>query len=436
MFQKKRKEGTIEGSFHLRVWEALKLSAFSLILPVCFYLSIFDEPLFNKTVIMIGFAVFCIYVFSWRKPEGTVSYVDRFVILMVVAACLTTLRASDLMADQQGIAYTHIEELQRLLSAAFLSTYLYHRQKKAFRIGMYAVSWMIWVSAVYQLVHYIPVFQSLGPMDSVSAMEQHLQAVRGCSVYRNPIPCATCFVIGFALPLVKWRQVRWTKWLDIALKVVYLPAVLITYARSGWVGFAVLAACLAFAAVKLKNGKIGKWWFLILAVPAATACLLYILTVVHGKRLAGSVGRVKYWIYTLTVFFPARPLVSKLFGNGFYTSIIMDQTPVAMPGFPANDNAFVTIFYEQGILGFAAVMSLLWRAVKSVWRVDQDWAYGAALIGACATACFYEMHFWAQAGFLAAVLTGVFWGRRCGGSGTMVPFSSRFRPAGGPSAPL
>ena len=94
----------------------------------------------------MGFAVLCIYVFSWRKPEAPVSYVDRFVILMVVATCLTTLRALDLMADQQAIAYTHIEELQRLLAAAFLSTYLYHRQKEAFRIGMYVVSWMIWVS--------------------------------------------------------------------------------------------------------------------------------------------------------------------------------------------------------------------------------------------------------------------------------------------------
>ena len=91
----------------------------------------------------------------------------------------------------------------------------------------------------------------------------------------------------------------------------------------------------------------------------------------------------------------------------------MDQTPVAMPGFPANDNAFVTIFYKQGILGFAAVICLLGRAVRSIWHADKDWMYGAALIGACATACFYEMHFWAQAGFLAAALISVFWGRRC-----------------------
>ena len=122
-------------------------------------------------------------------------------------------------------------------------------------------------------------------------------------------------------------------------------------------------------------------------------------------------GRLRYWRYALTVMFPERPLVSKLFGNGFYTSIVMDQTPVAQPGYPAIDNGFITIFYEQGIMGFIAVMLLLLRAVKSVWKVDEDRWYAIALIGGAVTGIFYEIHFWSQIGFLMAVLIAVFFGR-------------------------
>lgn len=392
-----------------KVFRVLIIALYAAILPICFYLSIFNEPEYNKIVIILGFWVFCIYLFTRESKSDSLSMTDRFIVAVIVASLLTTLRASDLMADQQGIAYTHIEELQRILSAAFIGTFLYHRQRKSFRISMQIISWMIWITAIYQLYVLFPILKNLGTFDSFSAFENYMSVNRFVhgSVYRNPIPCATVFVIGCALPLVQ----KW-KWLNLLLKIVYIPAILGTYARSGWVGAAVLIALMLVETVKIKNKKIGKWWLLILAVPVGMAVFLFVLTVVFGKRITGSVGRVKYWIYALTVMFPARPLVSKLFGNGFYTSIVMDQTPVAMPGFPAMDNMFVTIIYEQGLFGILAVLCLIWRAVRSVWDMDQERRYAMALICACVTGCFYEMHYWAQAGFLAAVLFGVFFGRR------------------------
>lgn len=391
-------------------WKVFTLCAFSLILPVCFYLSIFDEPLFNKTIIMIGFAVFCIYVFGWRKPTTPVSYVDRFVILMVVAACLTTLRASDLMADQ-GVAYTHIEELQRLLIAAFLGTYLYHKQKRAFEIGMRIVSWMIWISAVYQAYLYIPILTNKQAVYSLKSLEETMSSARYycVSVYRNPIPCATIFVIGCALPLV-----RRYLWMDVLLKVIYIPGIIMTYARSGWIGMAVLVMGFLFEWTRMRDGKIGKWWIIIiLLIPIITVFSIMYLTVIVGRRAGdSSVGRLKYWSYALTVMYPARPLISKIFGNGFYTSTVMHLTPVVMDNQPAIDNAFITILYEQGLFGLLAVFGMLLRAVRSIWNSNETKHYALALISACATAFFYELHFWAQAGFLAAVLMGVFWGKR------------------------
>ena len=154
---------------------------------------------------------------------------------------------------------------------------------------------------------------------------------------------------------------------------------------------------------------------MIIGVLAVAAVLLYIWIFrldSRGNAIGGMQnGRIRYWIYALTVMFPERPLVSKLFGNGFYTSIVMDQTPVAMPGFPALDNGFVTLFYEQGIMGFAAVMLMFLRAFKSLWKVDSDRWYAIALIGGAVTGFFYEIQYWSQIGFLMAVLIAVLFGK-------------------------
>jgi len=121
-----------------RIWFVLCAG----VLPVCFLFSIFDEVRFNKIVIMAAFAVFCIWLFGWKehKSIGRLSLTDRFVVTMGIASILTTLRASDLMADFQGVAYTHIEELQRLFAAAVIACFVYHFHRKAFRAGMAVIS--------------------------------------------------------------------------------------------------------------------------------------------------------------------------------------------------------------------------------------------------------------------------------------------------------
>ena len=394
------------------IWFALC----SAVLPICFLLSVFDEVHFNKIVIMTAFAVLCIWIFGKREHKmiGKLSITDRFVIAMVLAIFLTTLRASDLMADYQAVAYTHIEELQRLFAAAVIACFVYQYQKKAFRVGMLGISWIIWGTAVYQLYQTVPQLVAVGD-GSISTLQSNLLSMKssllGCSVYRHPIPCATAFVIGIALPLVwKW----W--WLDLILKLIYIPSLIIAYARSGWIGSAVVLLLTAFEMVHRRHPKIGKMWILIIAVPAGVIVLLYLWIFRFDIRADGiggmQNGRLRYWRYVLTVMFPERPLISKLFGNGFYTSIVMDQTPVVQPGFPAIDNGFITLLYEQGILGFAAVMCLLVRAFCSVWRSDEDKKIAVALIGAAVTGVFYEIQFWSHIGFLITVMIAVFFGRK------------------------
>ena len=90
-----------------RIWFVLCAG----VLPVCFLFSIFDEVRFNKIVIMAAFAVFCIWLFGWKehKSIGRLSLTDRFVVTMGIASILTTLRASDLMADFQGLEALVVE---------------------------------------------------------------------------------------------------------------------------------------------------------------------------------------------------------------------------------------------------------------------------------------------------------------------------------------
>ena len=385
------------------------------ILPVCFWFSIFDEVLYNKLVVMAGFAFFCIWLFLRNEHRKIfhLSLIDRFVIAMSLAVFLTTLRALDRMADYQTVAYTHIEELERLFAAAAIACFVYQYHRKAFQAGMQIISWIIWGTAIHELIVYLPKLSEAGYL-TPSAIEEGLRFFHyeniNFSVYRHPIPCATAFVIGLALPLVR----RW-RWLDLLLKLVYIPAIIIPYARSGWIGAAAVLLLVAFELIHKRYPKLGKWWIVILAVPAAAALFLY-LWIFHFDSRGSSIGgmqngRLQYWRYALTVLFPNTTITSKLFGNGFYTSIVMDQTPVAMPGFPAIDNGFITLFYEQGILGFAAVICLFIRACQSVWKIDQDRWYAIALIGAAVTGLFYEIQFWAQIGFLMAVLLSVFFGK-------------------------
>ena len=226
-----------------RIWFVLCAG----VLPVCFLFSIFDEVRFNKIVIMAAFAVFCIWLFGWKehKSIGRLSLTDRFVVTMGIASILTTLRASDLMADFQGVAYTHIEELQRLFAAAVIACFVYHFHRKAFRAGMAVISWISWGTAVYQL--YESRFFSMEEMCFTAL------SVVVCSVYRHPIPCASAFVIGIAIPMV-WKH--W--WLNLLLKLVYIPAILITYSRSGWIGTAVVMLLILFIIVHQRYLRMGS----------------------------------------------------------------------------------------------------------------------------------------------------------------------------------
>ena len=275
------------------------------------------------------------------------------------------------------------------------------------------ISWIIWGTAIYQLIFCVPMLieTSDGTIATLEVSVHNLNTqYLNYSVYGHHIPCATAFVIGLALPMVR----RWW-WLDMILKLVYVPAVLITYARSGWIGFVAVLLLLVFEMVHKRYPKLGKKWVFIIVVPLFAAAFLY-FWIFHldsrGDYIGGmNNGRLRYWNYALTVMFPERPLVSKLFGNGFYTSIVMDQTPVPQPGFPAIDNGFITLLYEQGILGFSAVICLFFRAFRSVWAIDENRYYAIALIGAAVTGLFYEIQFWAQIGFLMAVMLAVFFGR-------------------------
>ncbi len=407
----------LKGKGHTPNWLRCAWFVFcAAVMPVCFLLSIFKPVTFNSVVIMLSFVFFCVWLFAGKDHSDflNISFVDRFIIAVVAASFLTTLRASDMMADFQGVAYTHIEELQRLIAAAVIAVYIYHYSKKAFYIGLLSISWIIWMTAVYQLYVYVPQLVNAG-VNSIASLEANLHTLHYqylvCSVYGHPIPCATAFVIGAALPLV-WNH----PWADLLLKLIYLPALYISYSRSGWIGFAAVLVLFAFGLFRKRHKVTGKWWIVIIAVPVLCVFLLY-LWVFHLDGRAEMIGgtnngRLRYWHYLLTVMIPERPLISKLFGNGFYTAIVMDQTPVAMPGFPAVDNGFLTLLYEEGIFGMIALVCLLWRAVCSVWNNDNKRCYAIALIGAAITGVFYEIQYWTTISFLLIILFAVFFGRK------------------------
>ena len=379
------------------------------VLPICFLLAVFYETLFNQAMIALGFVFFCVVLFSasWRFETGLF---DKFIIAAVAASFITTLRAADIFADA-GAAYTHIEELQRIISAFMIASVLYHRQRRAFDRSMTIISWEIWLTMIYELVRHAQQLLQAEGIVSFSTFEKFLIHLRNLklyatiSFYRHPIPAMTVLLVGWAIPMV-----RGNKRVDFALKAFYIPLVILIYSRSAWLGAAALLGLVLLEGRREKGKSIGSFWIVIVAAMIAALGAIYYLMVVRGVRT--SMERIRYWVYLLTTMFPERPLISKIFGNGFYTSVVMDQTPVANPGFPAVDNAFLTILYENGMVGFTAVVGLLIRALKSAWEVREERCYANALLAASVTAVFYEIHFWDQAGFLVAVLAAVFFGGR------------------------
>ena len=376
-----------------------------LVLPVCFTLSIFYETAYNKAIISLAFLLMIRILFGGADTIR-LNKIDKYIVMAIATAFLVTLYSADLMASE-GIVYTHIEELERILAAFFLGVYVYHHDKAAFFEGMQILSWIIYLTAVISSILFLKniavnpeIFNSLG------SLEEYLrnQYFAMTSVYRHHVPAGTIFIIGMALPLFHKNRK-----LDGILKLLYLPALFFCYARSAWIAFAVLVGIyLYFLDRKIHNGKLSKlWWVTTIGFIAGMVLLMGVLSMRRGETFGASNGRIRYWKYLLTVMYRRLPIFSKIFGVGFYNSTVMDQTPVAMPTYPAVDNAYLTILYEQGLVGLIAVGAFLVRAAKSVWRRDERACYAAAFLAASVSAVFYEIHFWAHVGFLMAVLAAM-----------------------------
>lgn len=376
-----------------------------LVLPGCFILSIFYETTYNKAIISLVFLLLIRILFGGADTIR-LNGIDKYIVIAIATAFLVTLYSADLMASE-GIAYTHIEELERILAAFFGGVYVYHHDKASFFKGMQILSWIIYLTAVISSILFLKniavnpeIFNSLG------SLEEYLrnQYFAMTSVYRHHVPAGTIFIIGMALPLFHNNRK-----IDGILKLLYLPALFFCYARSAWIAFAVLVGIYSyFLDRKIHNGKLSKlWWMTTIGFIAGMILLMGVLSMRRGETFGASNGRIRYWKYLLTVMYRRLPIFSKIFGVGFYNSTVMDQTPVAMPTYPAVDNAYLTILYEQGLVGLIAVGAFLVRAARSVWRRDERAYYAAAFLAASVSAVFYEIHFWAHVGFLMAVLAAM-----------------------------
>lgn len=347
-------------------WGKIDFCLCTLILPACFLLSIFKEPAYNNVIIILSFLLLARILFL-GGDKISLNKGDKLIILAIAAALLVMIYAADLMASQ-GQTYTHMEELERLFAAFFIGTYIYHHDRKAFQTAMQIIAWLIFVSAVISSIRFaMRLSQIPGVFDSVFSAERYLRDYRHMmtSVYRHHIPAGTAFVIGIALPLLRKHRV-----LDYVLKLAYLPALFFSYPRSAWIAFAVLVSIILYEEDRRRhNGKLSRLWWVIMAVLIIGMLLvLWYLTHQRGDSFGSSNGRIRYWKYLTFVLYRRLPVFSKLFGNGFYTSIIMDQTPVAMKGFPAVDNAYFTILYEQGLVGIGTVILFLLRALRRIWK--------------------------------------------------------------------
>lgn len=264
--------------------------------------------------------------------------------------------------------------------SCFICYNLFKSDKKAFNVGLKVVILLIWLGAVYGICKYIMIsIQAGGLTASRLAYDGDWAS--------NPIPAGSLMIAALFLPMFKDKKK------EIPFKIVFLIGIVLTFNRSTLVAlfFVVLLVLLKHRKSIPLVAKIGAVLLLVASVIG-----IFLLTIQKGKAFSDGY-RFRQIYYTMkNIYFSS--IVPLFFGHGQKAASIALQEKHAADTICTADNAYLTIIYEQGLIGILAVLLLLLRMFYFYFFDKSDDSdlkrYALAGIAVLGTFFFYEGQCW------------------------------------------
>ncbi|RNE43142.1 Lipid A core - O-antigen ligase [Lacticaseibacillus paracasei] len=314
--------------------------------------------------------------------------------------------------------------------AFFLSALLGHIKGYSYlRKSLNQITNFLVVFAVlnlYQVVFHKPLLTpiltaDINPITSLFGQS----GFRTFSVFGNALVSATVYTGLFAIIVWSWPR-GWKKYLSLFVVVVDIYS---TQSRSAWIALAVVGALSILKKISnlLRDGelmhyKISVWW--IFTTPAAAIGLIIILLSGKFKPLFGqiaerfgnslSIGNSSdisnlQRVGTIDLIlnqFQNSSFILKFFGHGNRsTATILAQNKIQIKNFTSPDNQYLTLLYENGLLGFIVI---LYPLVVAFWTFIHEkvtsvkFSISLVIISFACAFFFYEGLFWNSVGFLFA----------------------------------
>ncbi|SHI88745.1 hypothetical protein SAMN02745229_03787 [Butyrivibrio fibrisolvens DSM 3071] len=373
------------------------------IIPILFIISTFDFKIAISTTVLMALALIAVIFFivdCIRNHRNLFSKKGALIIAVILLSVIISF-AYQITYMMKGIYYfgSVVQQINTILFL-IIGLYLYRFHFDQFNKSLHIISWLGFASALHALFEELIFFSNNGILTRVF------------SVYNNPIPAGTVWVLCIFLPLTGKIV------LDLVMKVVYLVAIFLCMSRSAWL--ALLLGLFLF--VVINKNTITKLYVTIKR-PIRIILWILLLTIIIGllqipevsevitTRLfhikTGPVSeaysvRTTHSVYLLDIFFHCNPIFWITgHGPGSTVPMFMSSPYWELDHYNVVDNSYLSVLYEYGIVMIIAIVYILFLAFRKLYYKfrsescisNEDAIYALMFICGAVTAFFYDLQY-------------------------------------------
>lgn len=373
------------------------------IIPILFIISTFDFKIAISTTVLMSLAFIAVIIFTIdyiRKRKHLFSKKDSLILAVILLSVIISF-AYQISYMMKGIYYFG-SVIQQFNAVLFLiiGLYLYRFHFDQFNQSIRIVSWIAFASAVHALFEEIIYFVNNGI------------ALRVFSIYSNPIPAGTVWVMCIFLPLTGKRIP------DLIMKIVYLIAIFLCMSRSAWLALVLGLSLYAvinrdtitkhYMAIK-KPLRIALWIIMIfliiglLQIPTIREIIVFrLFHISTGPAAEAYSVRTTYSVYLLDIFFHCNPIFWVTgHGPGSTVPMFMSSPYWELDHYNVVDNSYLSVLYEYGIVMITAIVYILFLAFRKLYYKfrsascisNEDAIYALMFICGAVTAFFYDLQY-------------------------------------------
>ena len=280
--------------------------------------------------------------------------------------------------------------------------------REAFADAVRCLSVIIWISALYG------VFEHFAG-DRIPHLYTQTYGDRISSVYSNPIPAGSIWLMGFWLP----SPIN-NRWLDRAYRLIYLAAIIFTISKNAWIGLGFSLLVYFWQTGKrfeLNRASRNKAFLVIgIVVCAVVAAIVKgsaFWNVILQRWTNIQTQRTFYarWNHisdTVSYLINEASVFRKLFGYGFGSSPAFIKRSPHFYGISVIDNQYITCLYEFGLISLLCLA--IWAYMALVRSETEDSLSRSGSMGIVAMLfpmATYEPFTWIPVTFLLLLLSSL-----------------------------